>query len=81
MAQPRATKFGSCEFSCEDFVTVALKMYSHVARRSSSRASATSYTLLSYFDVLGLPGHGSLSMLTNHHEHDYPNEKLYYGPL
>ena len=39
-----------------------LRRYSHVARRSSSRAPATSFTHLSSIDVLVLPGHGSLSM-------------------
>ena len=41
---------------------VALESSSHVARRSSSKSSATRlFYLLIFF---GLPGHGSLSMLT-----------------
>ena len=53
-----------CAFSCIDFAPVALESSSHVARRSSSRASATSFTLISFVDVLSLPGFGLLSMLT-----------------
>ena len=41
---------------------VYLESSSYIARRSSSRASATSFTLPSSVDVLGLPGLGSLSM-------------------
>ena len=43
---------------------MVLESFSHIAWRSSSRASATSFTLLSSVDVLGLSGLGSLSMLT-----------------
>ena len=64
MAQPRAIEVGYCAFSRESFVPVALESYSHLARRSSSRAAATSFTLLSSVDVLGLPGLGSLPTLT-----------------
>ena len=64
MAQPRATEVGSCAFSREVLAPVALVSSSHVAWRSSSRASATSFTLLSSVDVLGLPGLGSLAVLT-----------------
>ena len=46
------------------FAPVVLEISSHVARRSSSRASDTSFTLLSSVDVLGSPGLGSLSMLS-----------------
>ena len=54
MAQLRATtEFGSCAFSCEVFASMVLESSSHVAQRSSSRASATSFTLLSSVDVLG----------------------------
>ena len=63
MAQPRATEVGSCAFSCEDFAPVVLESSSHVARRSYSRAPATSFTLLSPVDVLGLSDLRSLSML------------------
>ena len=42
---------------------MALESSSYVARRSSSRASATSFTLVSFVDVLSLPGLGSLAML------------------
>ena len=81
MAQPRAAEVGACAFSCKVFVPVTLESFSHVVRRSSSRASATSFTLLSSVDVLGIPGLGSLSTLTRPHENDYPNEKPYYGPM
>ena len=64
MAQPRAIMVGSCAFSCEVFAPVALESSSHVVRRSSSRASATSFTLLSFVGVLDRPGLGSLPMLT-----------------
>ena len=63
VAQPRATQVASCAFSCKGFAPVALKSSSYVARRSSSIEFATSFTLLSSVDVLGLPGLGSLSML------------------
>ena len=64
VAQPRATEVGSCAFSLDVFAPVALASSSLVGRRSSSRASATSFTLLSSVDVLGLSGIGSLSVLT-----------------
>ena len=68
MAQPRANEVGSCAFSCDFFAPVALESFSRVARRSSSRASATSFTLLSSVDVLDLPdvSHGLCSH--NHYE-------------
>ena len=64
VAQPRATEFSSFAFSCKGFAPSAVVIYSHVVRRSSSRASATSFTLLSSVYVLGLPCLGSLFMLT-----------------
>ena len=64
VAQPRSTEVRSCAFPCEVFAPVALESSLYVARRSSSRVSATSFILLSSVDVLGLPGLGSLSMLT-----------------
>ena len=45
-------------------VQAFLLLFSNQAWHSSSRASATSFTLLSSVDVLGLPYLGSLSMLT-----------------
>ena len=45
-------------------IPLALESSSHVAWRSSSRTSVTSFTLLTSVDILGLPGLGSLSMLT-----------------
>ena len=56
-----ATEVGSCAFSCEVSAPVTLESSSHVAQ--SSRASATSFRLLSSVDVLNLPGLGSFSML------------------
>ena len=50
------TEVGSFAFSCDVFAPVALESSSHVARRSSSRASVTSLSLLLSVDVLGLPG-------------------------
>ena len=41
-----------------------LESSSHAARRSSSRVSSISFTILSSVDVLDLPGLVSLSMLT-----------------
>ena len=43
---------------------------SYVARRSSSRVSATSFALLSSVDVLNLPGLGSFLCSHNHYEND-----------
>ena len=77
LAQPPASEACSCAFSWEGFAPVALESSSHAARRSSSRASATSFTLLSSVDVLDLPGLGSLSMLT-----EQPRKRLAQrGPL
>ena len=45
-------------------IPVVLESSSHVARRSSSGASDTSFTLRSSVDVFGLPGLGSSFMLT-----------------
>ena len=44
--------------------TVALGSFSRVAPRSSSRASATNFTLLSSVDFISLPDLGSLSAHT-----------------
>ena len=60
VVQPRATEVGSGAFFCKVFALIALESSSHVAGQSSSRASATSFTLLSSVDVLALP----LSMQT-----------------
>ena len=64
VAQPRAIVVGFYAFSCERFAPVVVEGSSQVARRSSSITSATSLTLLPSVDVLGLPGLGWLSMLT-----------------
>ena len=69
MAPPRAVEVGFCAFSCEVFALVA-QSSSHVARRSSSRASATSFTLVSSVHILGLTDLGSLSLLTKQQEND-----------
>ena len=50
-------------FPAKCYARVALESSSHFARRPSSRASATSFTLLSSVHVLGLPVLGSLFML------------------
>ena len=61
-AQSRATEVRSCAVSYEVFAPMALESSSYVERRSSSRESATNFTLLSSVDVLVLPGLGSLSI-------------------
>ena len=53
-------------FPSKFFSPVFLESSSHVGRRSSKRASATSFALLSSVDVVGLPGLCS----HNHHEND-----------
>ena len=47
VAQPRATEVRSWAFSCTFFAPVALESSLYVAQWSSSRASATNFTLLS----------------------------------
>ena len=64
MTQPRVTEVGSCVFSCEVLAPVGLVSSSHVERRSSPIASATSFTFLSSVRVLGFPGFVSLSFRT-----------------
>ena len=51
LVQPGAIEVVSCAFSCQASATVALESFLYVARRSSSRTSATSFTLLSSVHV------------------------------
>jgi len=70
----RERPIGHNFFSCKSFVKirntdvgeipVACDISSHVARRSCSRKSATSLTLLSSVDVFGLPGLWSSFIVT-----------------
>ena len=59
---------------------VALESSSHVAQQSSSRASATDFTLQTPVDILGLPGLVIVFPHTTNMKR-LDHEKLYYGPL
>ena len=60
-------------------MTVACDISSYVARLSTARQSATSFTLRSSVDVFGLPCLTSSFMVNTSRKRDVQGE-LYYGP-